>query len=142
MNCKWTSNCPPPLPPLPIACQGAAAANWRMIIASQGLIFISPPFQTTLVCCHAQCIWAVDSEDRPSDDLADGWSMMTQVSSLSCAMCATISRTVALFRLQPTGSSRPPRLRLERHTRAKKASSDGPKGPNLDGDDGFGPFPG
>ena len=64
------------------------------------------------------------------------------MSSPSCAMCATISRTVALFRLQPPGSSQPPRLRLERHTRAKKASPDGLEGPSLDMDDILGPFPG
>ena len=65
---------------------------------------------------------------------------MTQVSSPSCAMCAcTIS--LRTLQSQPTGSPQA-RLRLERHTRAKKASPDGLEGPSLDMDDISGPFPG
>ena len=67
--------------------------------------------------------------------------MMTQVSSSWCAMCATI-QACALFRLKTNRFPLSAQLRLERHTRAKKASPDVPKGPNLGGDDVLGPFPG
>ena len=72
-----------------------------MIIARVDFDF-TPILQSTprLLPCLDR-IGTVNSEDRPEDDLADGWLMMTQVSSAWCAMCATISLRTLQTPTQP-----------------------------------------
>ena len=78
-----------------------AKGGGRMIIARVDFDF-TPLLQSTpgLLPC-LDCIGTVDSKDRPGDDLADGWLMMTQVSSAWCAMCATISLRTLQTPTQP-----------------------------------------
>ena len=115
-----------------------------MIMARVDFDF-TPLLQSTpspLLPC-LDCIGTVTSEDLPADDLANGWVMMTQVSSPWCAMCAS---TISLPSTLQTPSQPVPPCAApttgEVHTRAKKASPHGPKGPFGAGDDVLGPFPG